>query len=112
MLVTAIRLRPASTATEDVEVFTSLSVLRDRARRVRFLEAEATVHDKAMFVMPAGAAPIPASSGKTVRHRPNRPGDRQLNRTLHTIVLTRLQKDEPTQAYANRRRTQRKPTAR
>lgn len=30
MLVTAIRLRPASTATEDVEVFTSLSVLRDR----------------------------------------------------------------------------------
>jgi transposase len=58
--------------------------------------------------MPAGAAPIPASSGKTVRHRPNRPRDRQLNRTLHTIVLTRLQKDEPTQAYANRRRTQRK----
>ncbi|MFI6264626.1 transposase, partial [Micromonospora sp. NPDC051006] len=60
----------------------------------------------AAFAMLAGAAPIPASSGKTVRHRLNRSGDRQLNRALHTVVLTRLQHDERTRAYADRRRTQ------
>jgi hypothetical protein len=46
---------------------------------------------------------IPASSGQTVRHRLNRAGDRQLNRALHTIVLSRLQHDEETRAYAARR---------
>jgi transposase len=62
-------------------------------------------HDAA-FAMLAGAAPIPASSGKTVRYRLNRSGDRQLNRALHTVVLTRLQRDERTRAYADRRRTE------
>ena len=60
--------------------------------------------DDAAFAMLAGAAPIPASSGKTVRYRLNRSGDRQLNRALHTVVLTRLQHDERTRAYADRRR--------
>ena len=50
--------------------------------------------------MPGGSAPIPASSGQTVRHRLNRGGDRQLNRALHTIVLTRLQHDPATRAHA------------
>jgi transposase len=62
--------------------------------------------DDAAFAMLAGVAPIPASSGKTVRHRLNRSGDRQLNRALHTVVLTRLQRDERTRAYAGRRRAQ------
>jgi len=48
-------------------------------------------------------APIPASSGQTVRHRLNRFGDRQLNRALHTIVLSRLMHDAETRAYATRR---------
>ncbi|PTA42914.1 IS110 family transposase [Micromonospora sp. RP3T] len=144
MLTTATRLRPTTSA--GIDVFTSLTVLRDLARRVRFLEAEATEHEKAIraivrswrpdllqltgvgpivaatiltarsdpgrcrndaaFAMLAGAAPIPASSGKTVRYRLNRSGDRQLNRALHTIVLTRLQRDEHTRTYAERRRTQ------
>jgi hypothetical protein len=56
------------------------------------------------FAMLAGAAPIPASSGKTVRYRLNRAGDRQLNRALHTVALVRLQHDERTRAYADRRR--------
>jgi hypothetical protein len=60
----------------------------------------------AAFAMLAGAAPIPASSGKSIRYRLNRSGDRQLNRALHTIVLTRLQHDEPTRAYAQRRRAE------
>jgi hypothetical protein len=61
---------------------------------------------EAAFAMLGGAAPIPASSGQTVRHRLNRSGDRQLNRALHTIVLTRLRHDPATQAYAKRRRAQ------
>ena len=57
----------------------------------------------AAFAMLAGAAPIPASSGHTVRHRLNRGGDRQLNCALHTIVLCRLKHDPATRAYAARR---------
>jgi transposase len=54
----------------------------------------------------SGAAPIPASSGLTARHRINRSGDRQLNRALHTIVLTRARIDPTTQAYIARRTTE------
>ncbi len=60
----------------------------------------------AAFAMLAGTAPIPASSGKTVRYRLNRSGDRQLNRAMHTVVLSRLQRDERTRAYADRRRAE------
>ncbi|WP_249933173.1 transposase [Blastococcus sp. CCUG 61487] len=56
------------------------------------------------FAMLAGAAPIPASSGMTVRYRLNRAGDRHLNQALHTITLTRLKHDPATRAYAERRR--------
>ena len=56
--------------------------------------------------MLAGTAPIPASSGKTMRHRLNRSGDRQLNRAIYIIVLTRLRLDPATRAYAQRRRAE------
>ncbi|MDN5920080.1 MAG: IS110 family transposase [Pseudonocardia sp.] len=58
----------------------------------------------AAFAMLAGAAPIPASSGKIVRYRLNRSGNRRLNRALHNIALSRLRFDGPTRAYAARRR--------
>jgi transposase len=58
----------------------------------------------AAFAMLGGAAPIPASSGQTVRVRLNRSGDRQLNQALYTVVLTRLRTDPATRAYADRRR--------
>ena len=51
----------------------------------------------------SGAAPIPASSGRTQRYRLNRSADRQLNRALHTIVLTRPRIDPATRAYIPRR---------
>jgi len=57
----------------------------------------------AAFAMLGGSAPIPASSGQTIRYRLNRGGDRQLNCALHTIVLTRLKHDPATRAYAARR---------
>jgi transposase len=58
---------------------------------------------EAAFASLAGAAPIPASSGQVVRHRLNRGGDRQLNRALHTIVLSRLAHNSETRRYAARR---------
>jgi transposase len=60
----------------------------------------------AAFAMLGGAAPIPASSGQTVRVRLNRSGDRPLNQALHLIVLTRLRYDPATRAYTQRRRPQ------
>jgi transposase len=48
-------------------------------------------------------APIQASSGKTVRHRLNRGGDRQANAALYRIVVVRLRHDPRTQAYMARR---------
>lgn len=62
--------------------------------------------DEAAFAMLAGTAPIPASSGQTVRYRLNRSGDRQLNRAIYTVVLTRLRLDHATRAYADRRRAE------
>jgi transposase len=61
---------------------------------------------EAAFASFAGAAPIPASSGLTNRHRLNRSGDRQLNRALHTITLIRMRLDPATRAYVARRTTE------
>lgn len=58
---------------------------------------------EAAFAALAGVAPIPASSGQITRYRLNRGGDRQLNRALHTIVLSRLMHHAQTQEYAARR---------
>ncbi|MHA3725328.1 IS110 family RNA-guided transposase [Leucobacter sp. HY1910] len=58
---------------------------------------------EAAFASLAGVNPIPASSGNTVRHRLNRYGDRQLNRALHLIAVTRARCDEATRAYVERR---------
>jgi len=59
--------------------------------------------NEAAFSALAGVAPIPASSGQTIRYRLNRCGDRQLNRALHTIVTTRLRNNADTLAYVERR---------
>ena len=58
---------------------------------------------EAAFARLAGAAPIPASSGQTIRYRLDRGGDRQLNRALHQIVLTRRRIHQPTIDYIERR---------
>ncbi len=61
------------------------------------------IRSEAAFAMLGGVSPIPASSGQTMRHRLNRGGDRQLNRALHTIVLSRMRFHPETKAYAARR---------
>jgi transposase len=64
------------------------------------------VHSEAALAHLCGAAPIPASSGRTDRHRLNRGGDRAANRALYTIALCRLHYDPRTRAYAERRTKQ------
>jgi transposase len=61
---------------------------------------------KAAFARLAGVAPLEASSGRVVRHRLSRHGDRQLNKALHTIALVRLRSHSVTCAYAARRRVE------
>lgn len=61
------------------------------------------LRSEAAFAALAGVAPIPASSGHIVRYRLNRGGDRQLNRALHTAVLSRLAHHQETRACAERR---------
>ena len=53
--------------------------------------------------MLCGASPIPASSGKTVRYRLNRGGNRQANTALYQIVVVRLRWHQPTREYLARR---------
>jgi transposase len=59
--------------------------------------------NEAAFAHLCGAAPIPASSGKTVRHRLNRHGDRDANRALYVIAICRMSCDKRTRAYVERR---------
>jgi transposase len=53
-----------------------------------------------------GVAPIPASSGKSVRHRLNRHGNRDANRALYVIALCRMSREERTRAYVAKRTTE------
>src|SRR5712692_9508124 len=61
------------------------------------------INSEAAFARLAGAAPIPASSGKTIRYRLDRSGDRKLNRALHMILVTRKRTHPATIAYIERR---------
>jgi transposase len=61
------------------------------------------LHSEAGFAMLCGASPIPASSGKTQRHRLNRGGNRQANSALHIVVLSRMRTDPKTKKYVERR---------
>ena len=61
------------------------------------------LHSDAAFAKLCGACPIPASSGKTNRHRLNPYGDRRANNALFTIVLVRMRHHAPTRAYVARR---------
>ena len=61
------------------------------------------IHSEAAFASLCGVSPIPASSGKTNRHRLNRGGDRQANAALYRVVLVRLSHDLRTREYMQRR---------
>ncbi len=61
------------------------------------------LRSEAAFARLCGVAPIPASSGKVVRHRLHRGGDRSANRALHIAVVVRMRYCPRTQAYVARR---------
>jgi len=71
-----------------------LAAAGDNAQRIR---------NEAAWAHLCGVAPIEASSGKTVRHRLNRGGDRQANHALCRIVITRMSSDPRTKTYVARR---------
>ncbi|MGZ4660173.1 MAG: IS110 family RNA-guided transposase [Arthrobacter sp.] len=61
---------------------------------------------EAQFAALVGVAPVPASSGKTTRHRLSRGGDRQANKAIHHVALVRMRNDTRTKTYVARRRQQ------
>jgi transposase len=61
---------------------------------------------EAAFARLCGVAPLPASSGRTDRHRLNRGGDRHANHALWRIALVRMHCHSPTKAYVQRRTQQ------
>jgi transposase len=65
---------------------------------------------EAKFAALVGVAPIPASSGKTIRHRLSRGGDRQANKAIHHVALVRMMSDSRTKTYVTRRRQEGKST--
>lgn len=75
---------------------TAAKLLGETANPARF-------RSEARFAMHAGVAPIPASSGKTNRHRLARGGNRQLNAALHRIAVTQIRLDGLGRSYYQRR---------
>jgi transposase len=67
------------------------------------------IHSEAAFAKLCGACPIPASSGKTIRHRLNRGGNRQANAALYRVVIIRMRGHQPTLDYVRRRAAEGKP---
>ena len=61
------------------------------------------IHSEAALAKLCGACPVPASSGKTSRHRLNRGGHRQANAALYRVVVVRMRTHQPTIDYAQRR---------
>jgi transposase len=74
-----------------------LVVVGDNPERIR---------SQAAFAKLAGVCPVPASSGKTDRHRLNRGGHRQLNSALYRVVIVRMRFHQPTIDYVARRTTE------
>lgn len=64
------------------------------------------VRSEAAFAALAGTAPLEASSGQRTRHRLNRGGDRDLNRALHTVAITRMRCHPETRDYHAKRTAQ------
>jgi transposase len=68
------------------------------------------LHSEAALAALCGVNPLPASSGKTVRHRLNRSGDRSANNALWTIALVRMRSQPRTRAYVDRKTAEGKST--
>ena len=88
---------PALVAVHGVGVDTAATLL------VAVGEDPKRLRSEAAFAHMCGVAPIPASSGKVVRCRLNRRGNRDANRALHVVATERMSRDERTRAYVGKR---------
>jgi transposase len=64
------------------------------------------IRSEASFAALCGTNPLPASSGRTTRHRLNHGGDRAANSALYTVVIVRMRYHQPTRDYVARRTAQ------
>jgi transposase len=60
------------------------------------------LRSEASFAALCGVSPVPASSGKTTRHRLSRGGDRHANNALYRIALSRMAHEPRTKQYVAR----------
>jgi transposase len=88
--------RPALLAEQGCGTLTAAILIGHTAGAERF-------RSEGCFARQAGSAPIPCSSGKRTQYRLDRGGDRQLNRALHTIAITRASHDADTKRYLARK---------
>lgn len=93
------RLAPNLLGLPGCGVLTAAKLLAETAGVARF-------RSEACFALHARVAPIPASSGRTDRHRLCRGGNRQLNAAIHRIAITQLRLAGRGQTYYRRRRAQ------
>jgi transposase len=98
-MITAIvdELAPALVAQNSVGHGSAAQLLLTAGDNAERLRSEAS------FAALCGVSPVPASSGKTIRHRLNRGGDRAANSALHIIAIGRLRTDPRTKAYVAKR---------
>lgn len=95
---------PALLAAKGVGVVTAATLLVTAGDNPERITSDAA------FAAVCGVSPIPASSGKTTRHRLNRGGDRQANWAIHQIALVRMSSDHRTRTYIDKKRAEGKST--
>ena len=98
-MITAIvdELAPALVAQNSIGHGSAAQLLLTAGDNTERLQSEAS------FAALCGVSPVPASSGRTTRHRLNRGGDRAANSALHIIAIGRLRTDPRTKAYVSKR---------
>ncbi|WP_411194449.1 transposase [Rhodococcus erythropolis] len=99
-----VQINPGLQQTKGIGTVTAAQLLITAGGNPDRLKSEAS------FAALCGASPIPASSGKTTRHRLNRGGDRHANYALHQIALTRMTYDQRTRDYIQRKQQKGKGT--
>ena len=92
-------LAPRLLAEPGCGVLTAAKLLGEIADVTRFAS-------DAKLARTAGTAPIPASSGRTQRHRLDHGGNRQINCALHRLAVTKGRLDPESAAYLARRQAE------
>jgi len=98
MIATIVETLPLKLSTQTAVGYESAAKLL-----IRLGDNPERLNSESSFAALRGVSPLPASSGKTNRHRRNRCGDRAANSALHIIVTGRLRTEERSKAYIKKR---------